>query len=406
MILPLPLSLPLLLLAGRASAVETVAVDACPEVPPSGYRLERGYAQGPRDEASDLARQRARAVMTERVCAGYGELRCAAVQRHITSWGEGSWRPADRRGREGTACAAVVVEDAFLDQLGRDYASFEGSLTALVEQLRGVVGDAMLAVEPPTWESGCVAGNIGAAVAGELRSELAGARVVPEGQGVRGAVAVLTTLSPGAGGVRLNLSVGQPGQARELLGGFAFPGDLFGDDPERQAACRSDVDLGLSAGEKLGDGGLQVALAVDSHDGVVCPGEQLQPVLMVSQQARVQVYSVARDGSGYLVWPPPGELGLVDDVLDLGAFHAVETPDRGDERMVAVAVPAGSYFGKTEGWTGFCELPGVFGPVLYPAGAAIGTASWRVLPAGLGGCEGQARALDLEALEQVATCGE
>ncbi len=395
-----------LALAPVAPAAELVGVEACPEVPPQGYRLERAYGSGPQDEALNAARQRARDAMLERVCAGYGELRCAAVQRHITSWGEGSFESADRRGREGTACAAVVVEEAFLDQLGRDYTLFEASLAQLVVALRAEAGDALLAVEPPTWESGCVAGAVGAAVAGELRTQLAGTRVVPEGEGDRTATAVISSLSPSAGGVRLNLSLRAPGDAAVLLGGFAFPGDLFGDDPESGAACRSDLELGLSAGEKLGDGGLQVALVVDTQDGVVCPGETLHPVLMVSQQARVQVYSVARDGSGYLVWPPPGEPGLVDDLLDLGAFHAVETPDRGDERLVAVAVPAGAYFGKTEGWTGFCALPGVFGPVLYPAGAAIGTASWRVLPAGLGGCTQQARGIDLEALEAAATCGE
>lgn len=397
----------ILLTAAPAGAAEIVGVGPCPEVPPTGYRLERAYASGVEDQALNLARARARQAMLDRICAGYGELRCAAVQRHVTSWGEGSWAPGDRRGREGVACAAVVVEDAFLDQLGRDYASFEASLAALVLELKAQAGDALLAVEPPTWDSGCVAGPMGAAVAGELRSQLAGARVVPEGQGDRGASGVVSTLSPGAGGVRLNLSYRPPAGASVLLGGFTFPGDLFGDDPSAQAACRADGELGLSDGEKLGDGGLQVAVVVDTHDGVVCPGETLRPVLMVSRQARVQVYSVARDGAGYLVWPPPGEPGLVDDLLDLGEFHAVESPDRGDERLVAVAVPAGAYFGKTEGWTGFCALPGVFGPLLYPAGAAIGTASWRVLPAGLGGCdEDAARPVDLEALEAAASCGE
>ncbi len=389
-----------------AVAADVVAVEPCPEVPPAGYRLERAYASGLRDEALNLARDRARQAMIERLCAGYGELRCAAVQRHIGSWGEGSWEQDDRRGREGTACAAVVVEQSFLDQLGRDYATFEASLAGLVASLRAQAGTALLAVEPPTWESGCVAGAVGAAVAGELRSKLAGARVVPEGQGDRGASALVSTLSPAAGGVRLNLSLQPPTGAGLLLGGFTFPGDLFGDDTASQAACRSDGDLGLNAGEKLGDGGLQVALVVDTHDGVVCPGETLRPVLMVSRQARVQVYSVARDGEGYLVWPPPGDPGLVDNLLDLGEFHAVETPDMGDERLVAVAVPAGAYFGMTEGWTGFCALPGVFGPVLYPSGAAVGTASWRVLPAGLGGCEAAARPVDLEALDGASTCGE
>jgi len=399
--------LPLAFLAlGPVRAAELVGVEACPEVPPQGYRLERAYGSGSQAEALEQARQRARSAMIERVCAGYGELRCAAVQRHIGSWGEGSWEPAQRRGQDGTACAAVVVEEAFLDQLGRDYDSFEHSLSQLVVSLRSEAGAALLAVEPPTWDSGCVAGSVGAAVAGELRTLLAGARVVPEGQGDRSASAVVTTLSPGAGGVRLNLSFTPPSGAAVLLGGFTFPGDLFGDDPNAQAACRSDADLGLRDGEKLGDGGLQLALVVDTQDGVVCPGETLQPVLMVSQQARVQVYSVARDGSGYLVWPPPGEPGLVDELLDLGTFYAVESPDRGDERLLAVAVPAGGYFGKTEGWTGFCRLPGVFGPLLYPAGAAIGTASWRVLPAGLGGCTQSARSVDMDALEAAATCGE
>lgn len=402
----LALAVVALLGASPAAAVEVVGVEACPEVPPAGYRLERAYASGPRDEALNGARALARQAMIDRVCAGYGELRCSAVQRHIGSWGEGSWIAADRRERLGTACAAVVIEEAFLDQLAQDYADFEASLSQLVASLREHAGDALLAVAPPTWESGCVAGPVGAAVAGELRSMLAGSRVVPEGEGDRSAVALISTLSPGAGGVRLNLSLRPPTGAAVLLGGFAFPGDLFGDDPEAGAACRSDEALGLSAGEKLGDGGLQVALVVDTQDGVVCPGETLHPVLMVSQQARVQVYSVARDGQGYLVWPPPGEAGLVDDIVDLGGFHAVETPDRGDERMVAVAVPAGSYFGKTEGWSGFCRLSGVFGPVLYPAGSAIGAASWRVLPTGLGGCPDAARSVDLEALEAAPVCGE
>jgi hypothetical protein len=405
-----PLALALVMLcgpSGSARAVQAPGIEACPEVPPPGYRLERAYASGPRAEALEAARQRARAVMLERICAGYGQLRCAAVQRHISSWGEGSWEPEHRRGREGTACAAVAIEQSFLDQLGRDYLRFEADLSALVQRLRGQVGDALLAVEPPVWESGCVAGAVGAAVAGELRSQLAGSRVVPEGQGDRTAAAVISTLSPSAGGVRLNLAVRPAGGGAVLLGGFAFPGDLFGDDPASQAACRSDADLGLRDGEKLGDGGLQVALVVDTHDGVVCPGEVLRPVLMVSQRARVQVYSVARDGTGYLVWPPPGEPGLVEELLDLGAFHAVETPDRGDERLVAVAVPSGGYFGKTEGWTGFCALPGVFGPPYYPAGAAIGAASWRVLPAGLGSCAADAaRPVDLQALEAASTCGE
>ncbi len=396
--------LPLALLLAPAAAVEVQEVAACPEVPPYGYRLERAYADGPRDEALNAAGARARQVMIERICAGYGELRCAAVQRHITSWGEGSWE-AEGRGRQGTACAAVVVEEAFLDQLSKDYARFEASLAALVSELRAQAGDDLLAVEAPTWESGCVAGAVGAAVAGELRSQLAGARVVPEGQGVRGAHALITTMSPSAAGVRLNLAMRPAAGPELLLGGFAFPGDLFGDDLETLAACRGDAELGLEAGEKLGDGGLRIALAVDTQDGVVCPGEELHPVLMVSQQARVQVYSVGRDGAGFLVWPPPGEPGLVEDAMDLGTFHAVEMPDRGDERLVAVGVPAGSYFGKTEGWTGFCRLPGVFGPVLYPAGAAIGTATWRVLPEGLGGCGATARSVDLQALEAATTCG-
>ncbi|MFH1463185.1 MAG: hypothetical protein ABIO70_02255 [Pseudomonadota bacterium] len=402
-----PALLPLLaLLPGAARAVEVQAIAACPEVPPPGYRLERAYASGPQDEALNAARVRARQVMAERLCAGVGALRCAAVQRHLTSWGEGTWVASDRRGHGGTACAAVVIEESFLDQLGRDEASFHAQLSALMADLRARAGDALLDITPPTWETGCVVGAVGPAVAGEVRSHLAGARVVPEGQGDRRATEVLTTLGPAAGGVRLNLAIRPPGGALLLLGGFAFPADLFADDPEAQAACRSDHDLGLAGGEKLGDRGLQVGLVVDTHDGVVCPGEVLHPVLMVSQQARVQLYSVARDGGGYLVWPPPGEPGLVGELLDLGEFYAVETPDRGDERLVAVAIPAGSYFGKTEGWAGFCRLPGVFGPVLYPAGAALGTATWRVLPAGMGGCTGAAHPADLSALDAATVCGE
>jgi len=389
-----------------AQATEVIAVELCPEVPPAGYRLERAYAEGPSDQALNAARSRARELMIERLCAGYDELRCAALQRHISSWGAGSWAASDRKGREGTACAAVIVEEAWLDQLGRDYDSFEASLAGLVTDLRDRAGESLLAIEPPTWESGCVAGPLGAAVGGELRSLLAGHPVVPEGAGDRSAAAVLTRLTPGAGGVRLNLTLRPSARSAVLLGGFAFPNDLFGVAIDERGRCRGDSDLGLAEGEKLGDGGLRVQLTVPTNSGLVCPGDALQPQILVSRQARVQVYSVAREGQGYLVWPSPGQEGLVDAAADLGTVYAVETPDLGDERMVAVAVPAGSYFGRSEGWTGFCRLEGIFGPVLYPSGAAIGTATYQVLPAGEGSCTGPARLADLAALEAAPICGD
>ncbi len=72
---------------------------------------------------------------------------------------------------------------------------------------------------------------------------------------------------------------------------------------------------------------------------------------------------------------------------------ALSFPELGDERLVVVAAPVGEadHLGEIAGWTDYCETDRL-GPGLYGVGAAVGTVTYTVLPAGTHGCEWKAEA--------------
>ncbi len=404
-----PFALAALLAAtpGQAASygVRTAEIPECPKHL-DGFRLEVGWAAAATQaEALETARDNARNQLITSLCSGYDETRCAAVKRHAVSWGEGHWEPPERKRDDGNACAVVAIENRFADLIEQEHASFDQGLQSLAAQVKSKTGDTLLSLEPITWDSGCLAGELGRTLSGRLRSLLTGLRLLEAHESERQALQVLVDLTPGKQQVQLNGRLREPDKAGTLaLGGFSFSADLFAVDAEEEGACRGNAQLDLQDDEKLGEGGLRVELVLPTHDGALCEGEAVSAGLSVNRQARVQVFTVLRDGSAYLVWPPPGEDGLVAESASLGEFHAAYAEDMGDERLVAIAVPASQHFAMSEGWTGFCRVEGSFGARVYPSTAAVGTATYQVLPVGSEGCSGEPHRQSVEALKRAPVC--
>lgn len=360
-------------------------VDDCPVVEPKGYEIEPGRAEGDEVEARNAALQNAKMALRQRFCEGRSEVCCAAVWRHIEPWGKGSYTPGTRK-KPGWACAAAVLPDAFLENLPEDCDSSGKAFEKLAGEVRSRVGNRLLSIEPPRWETGCVLGELGAAVAGEIRRRMTGIRLVGQGEDSTGAVRLVSLLHQGVGGLNLVVSLADPNEKGEVvLGDVPFTADMLPVEDHEMGLCRTDAALALPGGRKV-SGDFRIDVVALTRDGNLCEGETLTPTLKLSQPGRVQVWNVDKDGLAFLVWPPPGASDQVRGTVSLGEFTMVPMPEPADERFVAVAVPAGGSFGLTDGWSGYCRLNGVFDSRYYPQGSAVGTATFHVIPAGVESC--------------------
>ncbi len=358
--------------------------DPCPTTPPHGYVLEVGYGDGNQAKALGEARSDAEARLIQKICAGLSHARCEGIKQWIRPWKDGRYTPGKR-----SACSAVAIEANKLDQLKAESVALDQHLARLAEEVARREAE-LLYVDAPVWSTGCAAGEVGAYLKVTVEGQLGHAESLkldlgPERQAE--AARLRMQLAPGPGGVVVVGLLRLPGDVGWTpLEGPKFSLDLFGVDPDECGACRPDEALGLEDSELVGEDELTVEIEIPGNSGRYCEGDVVEPIVRVNRPARVQLYNVTKDGTGYLLWPPPGGDGRVDHAVSLGASQLTASPDASDERLVAIAVPADGSFGPRDSWTGYCKVAGEFGPSLYPEGAAIGTATYTVLLSGGGGC--------------------
>ena len=358
--------------SARAAADREAAL-ACEADTPEGYQIHTGFATDP-DEASALesARLSARRLALESLCAGKSEPRCAVISRHIEGWKLPFYHPYTHR-----ACAHVGVNRRWIDDDSHDQERLTQQLQALARDVVEALGDELLWITPPLWSgSGCHAGEVGTAMIAELRNGLAatgGVRLATERQR---AAQLEVNLSLSGDQVVLGAALRRPGDEGLIpLEGFRFPRDLF-DVKEGSGDCRFDRELGLIAGLRSGDDGRTVRVIVPGG-GSYCEGDRITPTVKVDRPSTVRVFSVGRSGKAYLVWPPPGQDGLVQHTASLGVMDLHPTPNGGDEKLVAVAVAPGGELGPIKDWSAFCAVS-AFTAALYPSGAAAGAATFQV----------------------------
>lgn len=358
--------------AARAAA-DQAAAEACGADTPEGYQIHTGFATDP-DEATaiEVARLSARKMALEGLCAGKSDSRCAVIRRHIEAWKTPHFHPFTHR-----ACAHVGVNRRWIDDDAHDQERLTRDLQALARSVSDAAGGELLWIVPPLWSaSGCHAGEVGAALVSELRNGLASVGGVRLASEQEQAAQLEVSLSTSGDRVVLDAALRLPSSEGLIpLQGFRFPKDLFSIEAEG-GDCRFDRDLGLISGLRSGADGRTVQVSIPG-EGSYCEGDRITPTVKVDRPSIVRVFSVGRSGKAYLVWPPPGQDGLVQRTASLGAMDLHPTPSGGDEKLVAVAVPPGSRLGPIEGWSAFCAIAS-FGAELYPEGAAAGAATFQV----------------------------
>jgi len=379
-------------------------IDPCPNVPPQGYVLEVGYGKGNESEAMSAAREDARDRLIEATCSGLSEARCNGIRRSVRPWGDGEYKASTR-----SACAAVAVEASKLQQFEDEVAQFDSGLSALAAEIAAL--DLVLVYqEPPVWTSGCSTGDLGEYLRIAVESKLGSTGRVQIALGAvrpRNAAALRLRLAHGPGGILVTALVKKPRQEGWLpLQGPSVSPDLFGIDTNAGRQCASDEVLGLENTERLGIDGLRVRIDIAGNVGQFCEGSDIEPIIRVNRRARVQVFNVQRDGLAYLIWPPPNHSATVDGDVSLGILHLIHSPLAGDERLVAVALEQDGSFNGRDDWTGYCRVPAVFGPDLYPQGAAVGTATFTVVRGRKGRCPDMLLDRVEMTEEEAPVCGE
>ncbi|MFH1466036.1 MAG: hypothetical protein ABIO70_16750 [Pseudomonadota bacterium] len=301
------------------------------------FRVERGVAQGGAAEgAIAVARRAALEILEDKVCVGIETSpRCLAARRNIVPLGAGQW---ETRGARGWACASVAIEEAVLNSQQRDLAQLDADLSVLAQAL--FAPGATLQILPPTWKStGCSAGEPGAHLHTLLHQKLAGVPLAA--RGTPGARQVRLELTVAGGQAALAVSTRDPGAAGWIpLSALTFPADLFQLSPDDARICPAEA--GVPTGEQPGAGGLTVQLYAVGQGGLYCEGETVSPRIELSGPARLRLYSVESDGTGFRVWPHRAEDDRVFSPTEppvLPAFTAVQAPDGGDSRLVVAAFP-------------------------------------------------------------------
>lgn len=381
---------------------EQVDIEAlCPTLPPTGYRTWRGDASAA--EAGDalrLARLNANEKAISGACEGLSPFQCAAIKRNVADWQQGYWNPKTQ-----AACASVALKADWLKLFEVEMGKFDAHLGALLDRAVERLPDKRLRLDPPKWESGCVAGRLGEALSVEVQQKLGNYRDISIVDGDAPATALRLRLAPSGTGVALTAALGMPGGVSLPLPGFDFPLELFQVSPSEVGRCRADTSLGLVDGARDGSGGRKVWVTLPSASGVWCEGQQMEPFVAVNQASRVRVFDVTQAGEAYLVWPPPGEKDLVQSAVSLGMMDLLSLPEVGDERLLAIAVPPDGSFGALEGWQSYCKVSGIFGEDRYPGGAAVGSATFAVIPALQDECPAAPNAAAIKAqMPQFPTC--
>lgn len=347
---------------------------ACEKDTPENYQVHTGYGPGADAvTAIEEARREARKLALATVCSGKSESRCLVLGRHIEDWKQPFYNPSTQR-----ACAHVAVNRQWLDDDTRDQQALSDALRDLADQAGEKAAGGLLWLEPPLWtSSGCAVGEVGSALLAELRNGLAGGGSVRLAREGDRASTLQILLDARGDQVVLSASLREPGKAGEVpLKGFSFSADLF-DLGAGGGDCRFDQELGLQNGQRVGKDGRTVRLGLPGG-GTFCEGDRVEPVVVVDRPSVVRVFSVSRSGKAYLVWPPPGESGRVEQQASLGSFDLVPTPEGGAEKLVAVAAADPAGLGAISSWTAFCEVP-AFGASTTPAATAAGAATLEVL---------------------------
>lgn len=328
--------------------------------PPTGYRYAVGHAQGPRARALEAARDAAIDDAVKNYASDWTPLQVAAFRRQVFDWSEDNWQAGTACVRLAIADEAFNAQDVALAKLTSDLKSIAGTVSARVHAVE---------IDAPVWDqSGCAA-DIGGALRTTLIGQLSGVRVEP------GAARLAIRLAAVADGVSAAVTLDNVS-----IGAFTFPLTLFRLEPSETGRCATNAAIGMKADDRRGANGLSVRVRFANVAGEACEGDPAEPVVTTSARSRVQVFSVDNHSVAHFI-----EVHEVSGTLSLGVGSLAPSKEGGDERLIAVALPAGQSFGATEWYTDYCRMETPFDIGMFPASAAIGTTTFIVRASGTRG---------------------
>lgn len=379
----------------------------CATLPPDHtLRNFTGYGiAGSEVEALQTAREDARAQIQAAACSSeMSKRRCdGLMSRYALQYDEQVQyvRKGFPRRERYRACFTLQAPAHVVDWRYQQQ-QFREAARGMVMDVVARFGREDLRIDAPVWaESQCSVGGAGEAIIGELAGAFGSAAVRVDESALD--ISFLR-VQLAESDERLDLIptfVDTDGSATRLAP-IAFRAELFQLDREQEPSCRWDRELGLIEGHRDGADGRSVRVVISGNTGQYCEGDRMEPVVLVDRPSRVRVFSVERDGRALVIWPyAPNQDDLVERSLSLGQAQ-VQRPKLGEERLVAVAIPAEESFGDTDGWRG-CYWPTAFGPSSMPAHAAVGTVGFLVAPEGTEGCPAD---VSLVAIPELPVCGQ
>ncbi|MBA2663799.1 MAG: hypothetical protein H0U74_16040 [Bradymonadaceae bacterium] len=320
-------------------------------VPPTGYHQETAFEVLSTSNAREVALERARHRLRERICQGY---RCEQVDAMITTW------KASDDGQQ--ACVMVVIKR---EQVASFYAEPRRELEREFERV------ALAAVKAIPIQSGQPALLIDTindnGVNGGPRAEwLHG--IMLNALGKSGAETVRRPdrwsglgLPDGVQGVLRGRVVSLPGQEAllevswEVDMGRSVRGVGTASFPQ---AIAPDMDVATYM-PTLPQGTGKVALHMDTRPGgALCNGQTTELWLEASEPVFVRVINLYGKGDGALVIYSTGDQTLATNrPVSLGQFQAVKAGDVPVERFLVVASPTKAGLERFGSIDGVCRLP-------------------------------------------------
>jgi hypothetical protein len=320
-------------------------------VPPTGYHQEAAYEPLTTRNAREVAIERARTRLRERLCQGF---RCEQVDSAVQTWrvAEDGRQVCVMAVASRQRVAALYAEPR--QELEKALATMAGDIARAA---RSVSDNPVIVIDTIT-DNGVNGGQRAEWLHGLLLTALgqAGVRTAPVPERWSG-----LGLPPGVDAVVRSQIVMLPGQETMLeasvraelaetvrgVGSVQFP---------QAIAPAMDTETYLPP---LPRGTGKVALHMDTRPGgALCHGQNTELWLEASEPLYLRVINLYGKGDGALVVYSTGEETLpINRPISLGAFQAIKATDVPVERFLVVASPTLEGLERFEEIRGACRLP-------------------------------------------------
>lgn len=329
-------------------------------IPPTGYQQETSFEPEATPNALEVAQERAKARLRDRLCQGH---RCDEIARQIKGW--------EPRQGGGIVCVMAVVRDAEVqDFLRSEQERFEESLRGKAQTIVARVAQhsgqkvPVFAVDIVR-DRGVPGGELAEWVVDRTRQALSatGATLTRLPAGWGGA-----TLPAGVHGVlRGKITAVKSERGQDVM--FEVHWDvLYGDNAEfSPAVVRFPQQIGPAIDPNTRmpepeDARLlkqdQVALHLDAKEGGgLCEGQETELFVETRQPLYVRVLGVSGDAEvGMLLWASDGPV-QPGRALSLGKFLVTSATRVPVERFIVVAAPTAEGLGAYAPARDVCRLP-------------------------------------------------